>query len=95
MDFEDADKIGKQNNYGKTLFISYPQPLKKRLLKSIKDLKNGIKYHYPICCILNFCTDTILNRPSHPLRYTESTNYVVCTIHHKKYGKKPIPEGYY
>jgi hypothetical protein len=92
MEYEDADEIGKHYGYGKTIVIMPSSSLKNRLLKSIKDLKNGRKSHYPICCVLNYCIDKILNRPSIPLRYTE-LEYAVCTIHHRKHGKKTIPEG--
>jgi hypothetical protein len=95
INYEEADEIGNQNGYGKTIVIDYSWTFKKRLLTSIRDLKNGIQSHYPICCVLNYCIDKILNRPAALLRFQDSFEYVVCFIHHRKYGKKPIPEGFF
>ncbi len=89
--YDQADMMG----YGKTILIGFSLPFKKRILKAVNDLIAGIRYHYPICCVLNFCLDTLLDRPSAQLRYSDRTDYVECFLHIRKYGRKAIPSDLY
>ena len=94
LDYEQTDQIGKEKDYGKTILIGFSLSFKSRIRKSIIDLKAGFSYHYPLCCVLNFCVDTLLNRPCAQLRYTDK-EYVECFLHHKLHGKTLIPEDLY
>jgi len=70
-------------------------PIGIRLKKILIDFYNGIKYGYPICCILRFCWDILHNRL--PCKYrcdkypskiivdkygTFLSEYVPCMIFH-------------
>jgi hypothetical protein len=70
-------------------------PFKRRILTAARDLFAGFRYHYPICCILNFYVDTVLDRPSVQLRWSDVTDHVECFLHAKIHGKKSIPENLY
>jgi hypothetical protein len=94
LDYENADRIGKEKGYGKTILIGFSLPFRKRILKAINDFIAGIHYGYPLCCVLNFCIDTLLNRPCAQLRYSDK-EYVECFMHIRKHGKNPIPEDLY
>ena len=91
LDYQQTDKMG----YGKTVVIGFSLPLQKRIVKALNDFIAGIHYKYPICCVLNFCIDTILDRPSAQLRYSKRTEYVECWMHIKKNGKQAIPIDLY
>ena len=91
IDYEDADRMG----YGKTVLIGFSLPFHKRMLKAVNDLIAGIHYRYPICCTVNFCMDTLLDRPSAQLRYSEKTDYVECFAHIRRHGKSTIPLDLY
>jgi hypothetical protein len=94
LDYEQADQIGQEKGYGKTILIGFSLPFKRRIRKAIIDLIAGFNYHYPICCVLNFCLDTLLNRPCAQLRYSDN-EYVECFLHIKKCGRKTVPENLY
>jgi len=91
LDYKQTDEMG----YGKTVVISFSISLQKRIVKALNDFIAGIHYKYPICCTLNFCIDTILDRPSAQLRYSKRTEYVECWMHIKKNGKQEIPIDLY
>jgi hypothetical protein len=91
LDYEDADKIG----YGKTVLIGFSLPLKNRILKAVKAFLAGIHYGYPLCCILNFCIDSLLDRPAAQLRWSDKTEFVECCFHVRKHGKQIIPLDLY
>jgi hypothetical protein len=89
---DEAITIGKQKGYGKQAIICPSILPKTRITKALKDLINGIKYRYPPCCIIQFSLDTLMNRPIQAiLRYTNTVNYVPCSLHIKRY-KKTIPK---
>lgn len=79
IDYESADKIG----YGKAILIGFSLPFRKRMRKALNDLIAGLRYRYPLCCVINFCIDTILDRPCAQLRYSEKR---ICRMRylHKK-----------
>ena len=54
--------------------------------KAVKHFKLGIKYHYPICCILHFCIDSLMGKlPGKErrkiLKRKDNSFYVPCVIH--------------
>ncbi|MDH5447606.1 MAG: hypothetical protein OEX01_01185 [Candidatus Bathyarchaeota archaeon] len=96
LTYEEADIIGKERRYGRTIVIGFRSPFLKRLIKAANDCINGMRYHYPICCIVNFCMDRILDRPSAQLRWSRRTDYVECAWHVRRNGgRKKIPEDLY
>ena len=96
LTYKQADGLGKERDYGKTLVIGFQISLLERLLKAINDLVAGLRYHYPICCIINYCVDRILDRPSAQLRWSSRTDYVECAWHVRRNGgKEEIPEDLY
>jgi len=95
LNYEDTDRIGKERGYGETVVIGFSLPFSNRILKAMQDFYAGIKYHYPVCCILNFCIDGVLDRPSAQLRWSDETEYVECFLHIRKRCKKPIPLDLY
>ncbi len=56
-----------------------------RLIKSKRDVKLGLDYGYPLCCVLNFTIDSLLGVPSGLSRgeaYDEKLgSYVPCEFH--------------
>jgi hypothetical protein len=89
---DEAIEIGKQKGYGEQVIICPSILPKTQITKSIKDLINGIKYGYPLCCIIQFSLDTLRNLPIQAtLRYTDTVDYVPCNLHIRN-CKKPIPE---
>ncbi len=62
-----------------------------RIEKTITDLLTGIKYKYPLCCILEFCFDTLIGKNNHAFRkgkiiiHREISDYVPCWIHRRLY----------
>lgn len=95
LTYKEADELGKQRGYGKTLIIGFQIPFLKRILKAGTDLVAGLRYHYPICCVINYCIDTILDRPSAQLRWSSRANYVECAWHIRKSRKEQIPNDLY
>ena len=89
IDYEEADKIG----YGRAILIGFSLPFRKRMWKALNDLIAGLRYRYPLCCVLNFCIDTMLDRPCAQLRYSEK-EYVECFVH-VRYSKRIIPKDLY
>ena len=52
------------------------------------DLREGIRYKYPLCCILQFCFDTLLTRiDQRTLRHISGLGHVPCSLHLKAYGQ--------
>jgi hypothetical protein len=92
--YAQADKIGKEKGYGKAILIGFSLPFRKRMWKAINDLIIGARYRYPLCCVLNFCIDTLLDRPCAQLRYGQK-EYVECAIHIRKHGKRIVPNDLY
>lgn len=95
LDYEDADKIGKEKGYGQTVFIGTSLPFKRRILNTLKDFRAGVFSKFPICCVLNFCFDDLLDKPSAQLRWSNKTDYVECCFHIRKHGKQIIPLDLY
>jgi hypothetical protein len=95
IDFDETKTIGIRKGYGTQLVICPSLTPKYRIKKAIKDIINGIKEGYPICCVINFSIDTLRNLPIQGIiRYTNVTNfqYVPCKIHYRKYDT-PIPKN--
>lgn len=90
LTYEETDNIGKQKGYGRTLVIGFPYPFIKRIQRVITDFKAGIDSKYPICCVLNYCIDTLLNRPSAQLRWSNRTEYVECELHVRLNGGRQV-----
>lgn len=96
MDYEEFDQIGKEKGYGHTLFIRSSQPVIRRILETIKDFRSGIfEYKFPVCCVVNFCIDDLLDRPSALLRWSNRTDHIECFVHIRKRGKQVIPLDLY
>jgi hypothetical protein len=50
----------------------------------LKDFRAGIRYHYPLCCVLRFCWDILVGR--RPARYRAvfaEYDFVSCMIFHR------------
>ena len=95
LSYEQADRIGKEKGYGETVLIGFSLPFKNRILKAALDFFAGIRYNYPACCVLNFCIDTVLDRPSAQLRWNDRTDHVECFLHARTHTKKVIPLNLY
>jgi hypothetical protein len=95
LSYEYADRIGKEKGYGETVLIRFSLPFKNRILKAVRDFFAGIKYRYPACCIISFAVDTVLDRPSAQLRYSDKTDYVECFAHIRRRDKTIIPLDVY
>jgi hypothetical protein len=95
LTYEDADQIGKEKGYGETVVIRFSLPFKTRIRKAILDFFAGMTYRYPMCCIVNFVVDTLLDRPSTQLRWSDTTDYVECFLHARTHTKKAIPLDLY
>jgi len=95
LSYEQADQIGKERGYGEIVLIGFSLPFKKRIQKAILDFFTGFRYKYPACCILNFAFDTVLDRPSAQLRWSDKTDHVECFLHAKTHTKKAIPLNLY
>lgn len=96
LEHEEADKIGDKQGYGRTVIIrSLSSSFKNRVQQAIRDIFNGIRSGYPICCVVNFSIDALLARPSAQLRWNDITDYVPCVLHARAYGKKRIPQDLY
>jgi len=94
LTFDQADKMGNEREYGKTIYINLTKTsFPNRILTTLRAFKLGVlRFHYPVCCVLNFCIDEILRRPSWQLRYSDRTEYIECAIHIRLNGKQEIPE---
>jgi hypothetical protein len=95
LSYEQADQIGKEKGYGKTVVIRQDAPFQRQLLTFVSNFVNGIHFKFPICCALAFCVDSLLGRPSAQLRWNDTTDYVPCAVHLRRYGKKLIPPDLY
>jgi len=95
LSYEQADRIGKEKGYGETVLIGFSLPFKNRILKAALDFFAGTRYNYSACCILNFCIDTVLDRPSAQLRWNNTTDHVECFLHARMQTKKIIPLDLY
>jgi hypothetical protein len=95
LDYEDTDRIGIKRGYGKTVIIRTPSAFKYRILTFARDFFNGIHEKIPVCCVLNFCIDTVLDRPSAQLRWSDNTDHVECFLHARTHTKKAIPLDLY
>jgi hypothetical protein len=95
LSYEYADQIGKEKGYGETVFIKSSLPFKSRIHAVARDLFAGFRYNYPICCVINFCIDTVLDRPSIQLRWNDTTDHVECFLHARIHTKKVIPLDLY
>jgi len=95
LSYENADRIGKEKGYGETVLIGLSLPFRNRIIKAMKDFRAGMYYKYPICCVLNFCFDVLLDRPSAQLRWSDKTDFVECCFHVRKHGKQIIPLNLY
>lgn len=72
-----------------TCFAEYSRkPLKHRIKGAIEDIVTGLKSRYPICCIINFVFDDLLDLPSPVLRYSDRTEHVECWLCLKRNGGK-------
>lgn len=95
LSYEDADKLGQQKGYGKAILIrEMKSSFLERILMAIRDFKVGVfRFHYPICCVINFCIDDILKRPCCVIRWSNRTGYVECAYHIRANGgTEEIPE---
>jgi len=96
LSYEDADRIGEEKGYGRTLIIHDPAPFHGRLLTVVSDFVSGVRYYkYPVCCVLNFCIDSLLGRPSSQLRWSDTTDHVECFVHIRTHTRKAIPLDLY
>jgi hypothetical protein len=95
LNHEDADQIGEEKGYGETVVIRDQSSFQCRLLTLVNDFVSGIRCKYPVCCVLNFCIDSLLGRPSAQLRWSDGTDYVECFLHARRHGKKSIPPDLY
>jgi hypothetical protein len=95
LTYEDTDRIGKEKGYGKTLVMLDQASFKVQLLTVVSDFVNGVCSKFPVCCVLNFCIDHLLGRPSAQLRWGDNTDYVECCIHARRHTKKAIPLDLY
>jgi hypothetical protein len=96
LSYKHADFIGKRKGYGKTIIIRFAGfSLEKLTIGIVKTFFDGIKYRYPICCVIQFCLDMILNRPSTQLRWNSKTDYVPCSLCLRRLEKEAIPSDLY
>ena len=95
LSYEHADQIGKEEGYGETIIMRDQAPFKVQLLTVVSDFVSGVRYKFPVCCVLNFCIDNLLGRPSAQLRWTDKTDHIPCFVHSKKHTKKAIPLNLY
>jgi hypothetical protein len=95
LSYEHANQIGKEKGYGETVVIHDPSSFQCRLLTVVSDFVSGVRYKYPVCCVLNFCIDSLLGRPSAQLRWSDGTDYVECFYHVRTHTKKAIPLNLY
>jgi len=90
LSYEHADRIGKERGYGKTISIKSSLSFSGRIRTAARDFFAGIHYKYPVCCILNFCADTLLERPSVQLRWSDRMDHVECSLHVRMHSRKSI-----
>jgi hypothetical protein len=95
LTYEYADQIGKEKGYGETVVIRFRTSFQRQLLTFVNDLVSGIRYKFPVCCVLNFCIDNLLGRPSAQLRWGDNTVHIECFVHAKTHTKKAIPLNLY
>jgi hypothetical protein len=95
LSYEETDQIGKEKGYGETIVMLDPAPFKGQLLTVVSDFVNGVRSKFPVCCVLNFCIDHLLGRPSAQLRWNDTTDYVECFLHARRHTKKAIPLDLY
>lgn len=56
--------------------------------RALIDLNEGLRYKYPLCCILHFCFDTFLgykHESRRMFRHISGLGYVPCVLHMKAY----------
>jgi hypothetical protein len=62
-----------------------------RIKKTLWYFLEGIKYKYPLCCVLEYCLDTLLGKDNHAFRKGKIiingkiSDYVPCLIHRRLY----------
>ena len=95
LTYEDTDQIGKEKGYGQTLVMLDQAPFNVQLLTVVSDFVSGIRFKFPVCCVLNFCIDSLLGRPSAQLRWNNTTDHVECFLHARMQTKKAIPLDLY
>jgi hypothetical protein len=95
LSYEHADRIGKEKDYGETILVGFSAPFKNRIGKAARDMLAGFRYKFPACCIIHFCIDAVLDRPSAQLRWNDKTEFVECCFHVRKRGKQIIPLDLY
>jgi hypothetical protein len=67
---------------GKDGYNACNPPLLARIQLAFDDFKNGIKFGYPLCCIIHFCLDVFLNRAPWAERKTKrDVACVPCYLH--------------
>jgi hypothetical protein len=95
LSYEHADRMGKEKGYGKTVVIRDQSSFQCRLLSIVSDFVSGIRYKHPVCCVLNFCIDSLPGRPSAQLRWNDKTDHVECFLHVRTHNKMAIPLDLY
>jgi len=95
LSYEYADQIGNEKGYGETVIMLDQAPFNVQLLTIVSDFISGIRFKFPVCCVLNFCVDSLLGRPSAQLRWNDTTDHVPCAVHLRRYGKKTMPLDLY
>jgi hypothetical protein len=95
LSYESADRIGKEKGYGEIVVILDQSSFQCRPLTLASEFVSGIRYKYPVCCVLNFCIDSLLGRPSAQLRWNDTTDHVECFLHARTHTKKAIPLNLY
>ena len=95
LSYEQTDQIGKEKGYGETVVIRQDAPFQRQLLTVVSEFVSGVRYKFPVCCVLNFCIDNLLGRPSTQLRWGDNTDHVECFLHARAHTKKAIPLDLY
>jgi len=95
LSYEYADRIGKEKGYGETVVIRDRTPFQRQLLTFVNDFVNGVRSKFPVCCVFNFCIDSLLGRPSAQVRWNDNTEHVECFVHARTRTKKAIPLDLY
>jgi len=78
--------------YPTCVCVAFISSLRKRIKFFLLNLRYGLKFGYPICCILHYCLDGLIAVPSALMRYSDRTQYVECAYHVKRNGGvQPFP----
>ena len=100
--YEKSDKVGQRLGWGKTLLIDSPMDgpsLSSWIKGAIADFQCGLYWKFaqgyplPLCCITQFCLDTLLGRLNTAYRWREGIDHVPCRIHLMLMGgRQNIPD---